>query len=131
MPEPGPFMVGSSPPPPAQRVKLLSTPRQMSFLWLCACGRNGRPPPTAADAVTAWEDHRAIWHAGLLRAAVPMRRPGELFPGLGAMALTVPGVPGDGGLVGLMQFALLHRANASAPRSAATATIMPSRRDGT
>ena len=43
-----PFTVAADRPTPTQRVKLLATPRATSWLWLCACGRNGRPQYTAA-----------------------------------------------------------------------------------
>jgi hypothetical protein len=55
-----PFTIASDPPTPAQRVKLLATPRETSWIWLCACGRNGPPRPTEVWAFRSWEDHRAI-----------------------------------------------------------------------
>jgi hypothetical protein len=54
------FTIAADPPTPAQRVKLLANPRETSWVWLCACGRNGRPWPVAADAFMDWEGHRTV-----------------------------------------------------------------------
>lgn len=54
-----PFTVASNRPPPAQRVKLLVTPSKTSWVWLCACGRNGWPALSQGEAFGDWEHQRA------------------------------------------------------------------------
>lgn len=58
MTTPASFRIASTPPSPDQRVKLLTTPLGWSWLWFCACGANGRPELSEADAYLDWEAHR-------------------------------------------------------------------------